>query len=242
LTLKTHGTVPKGDKEMKELHRNILVKTENLVREERRITTEILECLHQIESKMIYAEMAYSSLYEFCVKHLKYSEGSAHRRISAMRLLKGLPIKIQQETALKIESGILSVSNLSVVNGFIKTERKVAGKSYSVSERLSLIHTIENKSKLEVEKQLAAIQPKIIPQESKRVLTKSLTEIKFVADESLLKKLERVQQVSGHVLASASMAEMISKLADEYLKKHDFLLKIKKSFLNDEEKIQHKEQ
>jgi hypothetical protein len=74
------------------------------------------------------------------------------------------------------------------------------------------------------------------------VLTKSLTEIKFVADESLLKKLERVQQVSGHVLASASMAEMISKLADEYLKKHDFLLKIKKSFLNDEEKIQHKEQ
>jgi hypothetical protein len=128
LTLKTHGTVPKGDKEMKELHRNILVKTENLVREERRITTEILECLHQIESKMIYAEMAYSSLYEFCVKHLKYSEGSAHRRISAMRLLKGLPIKIQQETALKIESGILSVSNLSVVNGFIKTERKVAVK------------------------------------------------------------------------------------------------------------------
>jgi hypothetical protein len=54
---------------MKELDRNLLEKTEKLVREERRITAEILDCLSEIESKMIYAALAYSSLYEFCVKH-----------------------------------------------------------------------------------------------------------------------------------------------------------------------------
>ncbi len=210
---------------MKELHRNILVKTEKLVREERKITTEILECLSEIESKMIYAEMAYSSLYEFCVKHLKYSEGSAHRRISAMRLLKGLPMKYQNETTMKIKSGELSVSNLCIVNGFIKADKKVTGKFYSNAEKYSLIQTIQNKSKLEVEKQLAAIQPKMIPQESKRVLTDQLTEIKFVADENLMKKIQRVREVSGCVLPNANMAGLISRLADEYLKKHDPLLK-----------------
>lgn len=210
---------------MKELHRNILVKTEKLVREERRITAEILECLSEIESKMIYAEMAYSSLYEFCVKHLKYSEGSAHRRISAMRLLKGLPEQMQIEAKFKINSGSLSVSNLSVLHGFLKAEKKEFGKNYGAAEKVLLIQDTENKSKLEVEKQLAAIQPKVIPQESRRVLTGTLTEIKFVADETLMKKMERVRQVSGRVLPNANIAELISRLADEYLKRHDPLLR-----------------
>jgi hypothetical protein len=213
---------------MKEIDRNLLEKTEKLVSEERRITAEILDCLSEIESKMIYAALAYSSLYEFCVKHLKYSEGSAHRRISAMRLLKGLPANIQLETKNKITSGVISVSNLSVVHGFIKTEKKESGKTYSDVEKISLIQNTEGHSKLEVEKQLAAIQPKIIPQESKRIITSKFTEIKFVADESLMQKLERVQQVSGQIHPGSGMDEIISQLADVYLKKHDPMLKLEK--------------
>ena len=211
---------------MKETHQLILFRTEKLVREERRITAEVLECLREIESNMIYAELAYSSLYEFCIKHLKYSEGSAHRRISAMRLLKGLPEKIQEETKIKIESGELTVSNLSVVHGFLKTEKKESGKTYSPQEKSSLLNTIENQSKQQVEKQLAAIQPKIIPQESKRILTESMTEIKFVADESLMKKLERIREITAHAIPEGTIAKMINKLADEYLKRHDPMLKV----------------
>lgn len=229
---KTHDTVLTRRTGMKETDRNLLAKTEKLVREERRITAEILECLSEIESKMIYAALAYSSLYEFCVKHLKYSEGSVHRRISAMRLLKTLPERIQIETKSKIASGAITVSNLSVVHGFIKTEKKETGKNYSAQEKISLIQNIEDRSKLEVEKQLAAIQPKIIPLESKRILTETLTEIKFVADETLMKKLERVKQVAGSVLPGTGIAEMISRLADEYLKKHDPMLKMEKNKRN----------
>ena len=213
---------------MKETHQLILSRTEKLVREERRITTEILECLREIDSKMIYAELAYSSLYEFCIKHLKYSEGSAHRRISAMRLLKGLPGNIQEETKSKIESGTLTVSNLSMIHGFFRIEKKESGKTYSPEEKFSLLNSIENRSKREVERQLATIQPKIIPQESRRVLTESLTEIKFVVDETLMKKLERIREISAHAIPGASMVEMIDRLADEYLKKHDPMLKLQK--------------
>lgn len=224
--------------DMKEAHQMIVNKAEKLVREERRITTEILECLHEIDSKMIYAEMAYSSLYEFCVKHLKYSEGSAHRRISAMRLLKSLPESTKEEAKAKIESGSVSVTNLSLLQGFLKIEKKETGKVYSAEEKSALIQNIENRSKLEIEKQLAAIQPQIIPRESKRVLTESLTEIKFVADESLMKKFQRIYEISSHALPDASMVKMINRMADDYLKRHDPMLKLERVKIKSEKVVQ----
>jgi len=64
----------------------LLAKTKALVQEERRITLELIECLEIISSRTLYADLGYGSLFEFCTRHLGLSEGSAHRRISAMRL------------------------------------------------------------------------------------------------------------------------------------------------------------
>ena len=70
---------------------DLVSKTKNLVSEERKLTTEILVHLREIEKRRIHLYFGYSSLHEFCVKHLGYSDGSAHRRISAMRLIKEIP-------------------------------------------------------------------------------------------------------------------------------------------------------
>jgi hypothetical protein len=162
---------------------HLVVKAETLAREERRITSEVLECLGEIESRMIYAKLGYSSLYDFCTKCLKYSEGSAHRRISAMRLLKTLPGSAEKDTREKIKAGSLSITNLSLMHGFFKMEHSEK-KNYTPEEKVSLLASIENQSKLNVEKKLAGIQPKIIPAESKRVITESLIEIRFVERKS----------------------------------------------------------
>src|ERR1700742_4349242 len=61
------------------------------VSEERRIGIEILHFLSAVESRRLYAELGYSSLWEFCVKECAYSEGSAQRRISAMRAMVQVP-------------------------------------------------------------------------------------------------------------------------------------------------------
>jgi len=211
---------------MKELsNENLVLKTESLVKEERRITSEVLDCLREIEARMIYAELGFSSLYEFCVKRLKYSEGSAHRRISAMRVLKGLAEPARLEAQIKIESGSLSITNLSLVHGFLKAE-SLEKKTYSPEEKQSLIGSIENQSKRDVEKRLAEIQPKAIPKESKRVITPSLTEIKFVADETFLKNLDRVREISAHVVPSGAIAELLERVVNEYLIRHDPQLKV----------------
>jgi len=204
---------------------NLLQKTERLASEERRITTEVLQCLREVEARMLYAELGFSSLYEFCVKYLRYSDGSAHRRISAMRLLKALPIETQNQTEEKIKDGTLTLTNLSLLHGFFKTEKKEEGKIYTDEQKSELLVGLEHQSKREVEKQLATIQPKILPQESERVISDKLTEIKFLADEELIKKLNRVREVSAHSEAGATYSLLFQRLADEYLKKYDPLMK-----------------
>src|SRR3954467_10904399 len=80
--------------------------TQGLVREERRITIELIAHLREIERRMLFAELGYGSLYDFTVRHLGLSEGSAQRRIAAMRLTRDLP-----QVADSLASGEISLSN-----------------------------------------------------------------------------------------------------------------------------------
>ena len=88
-----------------ELHRNTLAAAGR----ERQSTMEVLWHLREIESRLFYAQRGYRDLKEYCVKELKYSEGSAWRRISAMKVLKEVP-----EIKDKIESGKLNLTQLNL--------------------------------------------------------------------------------------------------------------------------------
>lgn len=199
----------------------LLDRLRQLVADERKILTDILHCLQEVESRMLYAEMGYSSLYEFCTEHLGYSAGSAYRRIQSMRLLKSLPQTERLETESKLESGALTLTNLSLVHSFLKAEKKAAGKNYSVEEKVELIDRTKGKSKRELEKAFATIQPAMIPQERERVITEDKTEVRFVLDQRLLDKLCRVRQLLAHVDPNLTYAQLVERLADEYLDRKD---------------------
>jgi hypothetical protein len=199
----------------------VVMGIKKLANEERRITSEILHYLREVESRMIFAKLAYSSLYEFCVKQLHYSEGSAYRRISAMRVLKDLSPVQSEEVESKINEGAISITNLSLVHSFLKTEKKESRKIYSASEKMDLISSIEHQSKRETEKRLAAIQPKILLTDSERVITETLTEIKFLADDALMNKLTRVRELISNANSDPSYAELLHKITDDFLKRND---------------------
>src|SRR5688572_10959532 len=95
----------------------LLQKTKELAQREREITLEILHHLREVERRHLYAEIGYSSLYEYCTKELKYSEASAQRRISSMRLLRELP-----ELEEKVELGNLTLSAISQAQTFFRHE------------------------------------------------------------------------------------------------------------------------
>src|SRR5690606_13044895 len=65
----------------------------------------------------------YPSLHEFLVKELQYSDGAAHRRISAMRLVGDVP-----EAKESIASGALPLTTASQVQNFFHAENHLKAK------------------------------------------------------------------------------------------------------------------
>ena len=54
--------------------KQLLSETKNLVAEERRVTLLLIEHLREIDRRLLFLEMGYGSLFEFCVKELTLSE------------------------------------------------------------------------------------------------------------------------------------------------------------------------
>src|SRR6188508_2731913 len=101
----------------------------HLAAHERRLTLEILHHFREVESRRLYATRGPSSLFEYATRELGYSESSALRRISAMRVLKEVP-----EFESKVGSGELKISQLAQVQAFIRSEKK-SGNTFNPNQK-----------------------------------------------------------------------------------------------------------
>ena len=192
---------------------DLVSRTKSLVAEERNLTTELIQYLREIEKRKIHLSYGYSSLHEFCVKHLGYSDGGAYRRISAMRLIKEIP-----EVEAKIKNGSLSLTNASMAHNFFKHEKK-QNNVISDSKKIELIQKLENQSTRQTEKILVALSPNPIPKEKVRILTVTKTEIKIILDEKTKLKLEKIKQLLSNTLEDQTYGELLDKMSDIVLEK-----------------------
>ena len=182
----------------------LLDETQSLVKQEREITLKVLHHLREIERRRLFSALKYESLFNYCVQHLKYSESSAQRRIQAMRALRDLP-----EIETKIETGVLSLSNLATAQSLFYQEKK-SGNHYSKVKKLEILEKLENKSRREAERTLAQIVPQQMPPAQKlRVISEELTEMKLVVDQEFLKQLEVLKGLLAHKMPHATMQEII---------------------------------
>ena len=89
-----------------------------LVQEEREILSQVLWHLREIDNRKLYSDTKSSSLFDYCVKVLKYSEGQASRKVNACRLLKELP-----EIMPMIENGDLNLTQLNMAGSLFRDEK-----------------------------------------------------------------------------------------------------------------------
>lgn len=134
----------------------LLTETKKLVFAERQLTTQILHHLKEIERRKLYSDLKYSSLYDYCIRELSYSEGTAYRRISAARLLNDIP-----EIESKLNSGQLNLTNVATLVQFFK-ENDIN----QIPEKQKIIEKVEGLSKRECELKLMQLSEK--PQEDKK--------------------------------------------------------------------------
>ena len=97
--------------------REVLSGLETLYGSERRMRVQVIAHLVEVESRRIHLDMAYSSMHDFCQRHLGMSEGEAHRRIVAARLVARFPVLLE-----RLESGELHLSHLVLLKDYLTPE------------------------------------------------------------------------------------------------------------------------
>jgi hypothetical protein len=195
-------------------NKTLLEKTDFLAREERRITVELIEHLREIERRMLYAELGYGSLHDFCVKRLGLSEGSAQRRIQAMRLARELP-----EVKTAILDGSISLTNAAKLQTAFQAQKKIArdvGQPILDTEgKRELLKEVSGLTQKECETKLCEILPEAsreMNRERVRRIGRDSHELRLVVTDAFLEKLTRVRELLSHSVPSGSALEIFERL------------------------------
>jgi 5-methylcytosine-specific restriction endonuclease McrA len=191
-----------------------------IVGHERGVTILALRHLREIEVRRLFVDMGYSSMYECCIRHFKYSEGQTQRRLSSARLMTELP-----EIEKQIQSGVLNVTNLAKIQSFVKAEQAVS-QALSKDDKLTLIAQCENKTTRQLEKELIerSHQPALLAEKfhkKSQLLSSHAAEnpeyIKFEAllDPAQQELLQEFKNLYAHELQDSSNISVLSFLLDK---------------------------
>jgi 5-methylcytosine-specific restriction endonuclease McrA len=163
----------------------LLLETAALVKTERQTTAKVLGYLSEIDERRLWLKEGYSSLFDFCVRYLNYSEGEANRRIQAARC-------VARVEAIKplLEQNALSLTGLSLIAPFVTKENaatlvpEVCGKSVREIEKV-LVATFPNAKAPE------AILKIVLDDELKALWNAAMKSVSEKLPEATLKKVLR---------------------------------------------------
>ncbi|MGZ3771263.1 MAG: HNH endonuclease [Bdellovibrio sp.] len=191
----------------------------NLVANERKLLHVILEHIREVDVRKIYLERAYSSLYEYLVKELRYSGSAAMRRLEAARLLKDVPI-----LAKKIQEGSLNLSQIGELSRVLKEKEKTFGIKVSCAQKEELVSIITGKTTQETQKELSLaldIEPK--KHDSQRMQQDESVRLEITLTKEQYQKLMTCKDLAAaslfQVQKDSSLGSLIEALSDQYLAK-----------------------
>jgi hypothetical protein len=186
----------------------LLTQTKTAAQTEQSATFALLEYLCEVDQRRAYASELYTSLFDYLVRGLNYSESQSAERVAAVRLMR------QNEEAREfIQTGKLTLTSAAQIQRFIQAERKVAEKPVTPDRASELIQTCSGKSKREVEKFLfgeASAPTQIAMQERTRQVSPSALEIKMTLSSNAQAKLARAREL----IHTETMAEVFEKALD----------------------------
>lgn len=196
--------------------KDLLLNTKKLVARERKLFTETIHHLQEIQRCRLFSDLGCRSLWDYCMKHLGYSESQVKRTTDATKLIQEIP-----EVEAIIEQGDLSLSNVVAAQVHFRSEEKI-GAPLSVVEKLEVIESLKNKSAREGEKILAekaSAEPAPVKDKIRRVTAK-ISEVKFGADDNLLENMEAVKGLLAHKhprLNTKELMEIVFEMARDSL-------------------------
>ncbi len=192
--------------------KQLLELTKVLVKKERTITAKILEHLNEIDKRRLYCDLGYSSLYNYCMNVLSYSEAQAFRRIDAMRLSRKVPIVKE-----KIDTGELSLTNANLLSDLFKKT------DLEISEKNDVVEQASNATKNECQQMIESIKKEmgIVEKDKPEIVRKDGDEkvrLHVSLDKKVIEKLKKLKGLMAHE-KNYSYEELIGLMADTLIEK-----------------------
>lgn len=180
------------------LHQELI----ELRKHEKKITSQILDKLQEMQDSKGYLKLGFSSLFDYLVRGLGYSEATAYQRQACVRLSREIP-----EIKQKIDQGRLSMSAVTTVYKHIRKS--------SVQEKRDTLKKIENKSTRQIKTMFA--EP-MRPLQVKKTTYQDKVYIRLELSHTQHQKLERLKALKSHKYDLESLFE---NLIEAELKKSE---------------------
>lgn len=190
--------------------------TLNTVQKEREITSLVIKYLDEIDQRKLYLERGFSSLFDFCIKKLGYSESAAQRRISSMRFIRDLGSRESstvKDIEGKIKSGKITLSHLTLAQKAIRFNESQSKTRTKQSEKLTLLQKIEGCTYRESEKRIAEFTGASIPTREVVTLGKEGNiRLSLNIDQETLELIQEFKELYAHQNPTGDTAKAL-KLA-----------------------------
>ena len=229
--------------------RELLRDTRNLVRHERHLQGAVIDHLAEIEARGLYLQRGFSSLFDYAVRELGYSDAAAARRIGAMRLCAD-----QADAREGLRDGSLTLSAAAELQWAFDRQRRRGAISGTAAiapagtpaadsapavplppaepeppplvldavGRKKLVEEAAGKSARQVRRMLVDLDPELAPPADRvRPLGDGRYELKATIDAECQQGLEQLRGLLSHVDPRMTMGQLVGRLVQEGLDRHD---------------------
>ena len=228
----------------------LLERTKELSGVEHHLEVVVIDHLREIERRRLYLRIGFSSLFDYAVRELGYSDAAAWRRIKAMRLCADIG-----SVRERLQDGSMTLNAAAQLqNAFDRQQRARTARSAASGAssgtpsdgsaantaaprtgrprtsapvldrpaREALVEQAAGKSTRQVQALLAEVDPELAAAADRvRPLGKGRWEVKAVVDEECRHGLERLKGLLSHVDPRMTLGQLIGRLVTEGLDRHD---------------------
>ena len=229
----------------------LLERTKELSGLEHHVEVVVIDHLREIHRRRLYLRRGFSSLFDYAVRELGYSDAAAWRRLKAMRLCADI-----DGVRERLQDGSMTLNAAAQLqNAFDRQERDRDRAARSApggdgfgdaaqsqdgsapgpaqpaerkppvldrSARRALVEQAAGKSSRQVMRLLAEVDPELAaPADRVRPLGAGRWELKAVIDDECRRGLERLKGLLSHVDPHMTLGQIVGRLVQEGLDRHD---------------------
>ncbi len=187
-------------------------KIKSLAQQERELLREVLEYIKEADTRRIYLDLAFPSMFSYLVEGCGYSAGAAQRRIDAARLL-----RIEPQLAEKIQSGEINLGQVSLLQKAIREKDKIA--KVTSEEKRNLIAKLSQKTLPQTQRIISSeleLEIKECPRETYQKNESVRLEVTLTKEQ--WEKLKEARELASNATQSNDWSVLFEYLADRLIR------------------------